>query len=132
MIDLKLKAKKLIGIDKAIIYTIMGRLVQGVSGIIAVYFVANYLSSSEQGYYYTFGSILALQVFFELGLSNIITQFTSKVFSKLELKNNRIIGDEENLSYLSSILQLSLKWFIVTSILLFIFLSIVGSVFFSF
>lgn len=131
MIDLKHRVKEFIGIDKAIFYTIMGRLIQGVSGIVAVYFIANYLSSSEQGYYYTFGSILALQVFFELGLSNIITQFTSKVFSKLELKNNAIVGDEENLSYLSSILQLSLNWFIASAIFLFIFLSIVGSVFFS-
>ena len=55
-----------IGIDKAIAYTSGARIVQGVSGVGTMFFLSTFLTGVEQGFYFTFGSILALQVFFEL------------------------------------------------------------------
>ena len=66
-----------IGMDKAILFTVMARIFQGVGGIISVLLVATCLTGVEQGFYYTFGSILAIQIFFELGLGTIITQFVA-------------------------------------------------------
>ena len=66
-----------IGIDKSIAYSSGGRVVQGLTGLASVYFIGTFLSPEEQGYYFTFGSVLALQVFFELGLHNVLTQFTA-------------------------------------------------------
>jgi len=131
MRNLKESIVRISGIDSAILFTVASRLVQGLGGIIAVYFIAKYLNINEQGYYYTFASILALQVFFELGLSTIITQYTSKYFSGLEIIDKKIVGDVIKLSYLSSILLLSIKWFCSAAVLLFFLLSFVGSCFFN-
>jgi hypothetical protein len=61
-----------LGIDGAIMFTSIFRLLQASSGLISILFVANYLTDIEQGYYYTSISLTALQIFFELGLSKII------------------------------------------------------------
>jgi len=63
-----------VGIDKSILYTSSSRVIQALGGVVAILFVAKYLTGLEQGFYYTFGSIVAIQVFFELGLNGIITQ----------------------------------------------------------
>jgi O-antigen/teichoic acid export membrane protein len=65
----------------------LSRVIQGGGGLISIFFIASYLTKQEQGYYYTFGSILAIQVFFELGLSGIITQFVAHEFASLKWKS---------------------------------------------
>ncbi len=120
-----------IGIDTAIIYTAFSRIIQGGSGFLSMLFVIKFLDKFEQGYFYTFGSIIALQVFFELGLTSIITQFTAHEFANLKFINKYTLdGDLKNLSRVSSLLHLSVKWFSVLSILLFVFLTIIGFIFF--
>jgi len=57
------------------------------AGPVGLYLIATFLTKSEQGYYYTFGSVLGLTVFFELGLSYVIIQFTSHEMAGL--KNGR-------------------------------------------
>jgi hypothetical protein len=64
-----------IGMDKSIAYSSGARVVQGIAGVLTVFFVSTFLTGVEQGFYFTFGSILALQVFFELGLTGIMTQY---------------------------------------------------------
>lgn len=62
-----------LGIDKSIFFTSLARVIQAVGGVVSILFVARYLTGIEQGFYYTFGSIVAIQIFFELGLNGIIT-----------------------------------------------------------
>ena len=38
-----------------------------------------FLDATEQGYYYTFTYVLALQIFFELGLNQVVTQFVMRL-----------------------------------------------------
>ena len=121
-----------LGIDKAIFFTLLGRGLQIVTALFTVLFVAKYLSPEEQGYYYTFSSIIAIQVFFELGLTNIITQFVAHEMSHLLFNGNELIGDERFKSRLSSLLRFCAKWYLVFSAILLVVLSIVGFVFFSY
>jgi O-antigen/teichoic acid export membrane protein len=120
------------GIDGAIAFTILSRVIQAGGGVITLLFVAKCLSKVEQGYYYTFGSILAIQIFFELGLSNIITQFVAHENANL-LWNDRtnFSGSPESSSRLASLLRFTVKWFGVIAILLFFGLLIAGHVFFN-
>ena len=86
--------KKLInklGIDKAIAYSSAARIVQAGSNIVTIFFLAKYLSQEEQGFYYTFGSLVAVQVFFELGLTNIITQFVAHEYAYVTVENDKSI-----------------------------------------
>ena len=132
MLDLVKKISGKIGFDETIAFTVISRIVQGGGGIITLVFIAKYLTNIEQGYYYTFGSILAIQVFFELGLSGVITQFVAHENANLNWHDKiSFNGSEEAMSRLSSLLHFTLKWFGVISIFLLIGLLTAGFIFFN-
>lgn len=121
-----------LGVDGAIAYTVLSRVIQASGGVISIIFIAKYLSLVEQGYYYTFGSVLAIQIFFELGLSNIITQFVAHEMAHLSWKSQtQLEGSEESLSRLSSLLHFCVKWFAITAAVLLVALVIIGYGFFT-
>jgi O-antigen/teichoic acid export membrane protein len=120
-----------IGVDGAIIFTLLSRAVQGLGGVGSVVFIGLFLSANERGYFYTFSSILAIQVFFELGLSGIITQYTAHEFAHLQWNGHYLSGEEYYRSRLASLLRFFVKWFGVISIVLFVILLVAGYHFFS-
>lgn len=124
------KIAQQVGIDKAIFFTSSARIAQGLGGIVSVLFVARYLTGIEQGFYYTFASILAIQVFFELGLNGIITQYVAHEASHLVLNGNKYEGEDKYLSRMSSLLHFCIKWYGVLAIALFLLLGATGFVFF--
>lgn len=131
MIKLIKKGSNKIGIDGAIAFTILSRVIQAGGGVVTLIFIAKCLTKVEQGYYYTFGSILAIQVFFELGLSNIITQFVAHENASLIWKDRAsFTGKEESSSRLASLLRFTVRWFGVIAVLLFFGLLIAGYFFF--
>ncbi|MTH17507.1 hypothetical protein [Flavobacterium sp. LC2016-01] len=132
MIKLLKKSSAIIGIDGAIAFTILSRLIQAGGGIITLIFVAKCLTKIEQGYYYTFGSILAIQIFFELGLSNILTQFVAHENANLIWNDKTSFrGPIESSSRLASLLRFTVRWFAVIAVLLFLGLLIAGYCFFN-
>jgi hypothetical protein len=66
-----------LGIDHAIGFTILARVWSSAAGLVTVGLIARFLSPAEQGYYYTFGSLIALQIVFELGFSFVILQLAT-------------------------------------------------------
>lgn len=121
-----------IGMDGAIAYSSGSRIVGGIAGVISIVFITTFLSGVEQGFYYTFGSLLALQVFFELGLTSIMTQFVAHEVSHLELSDDyQYIGEERYKSRLASLIQFCVKWYTVLGIIVFVFLFILGFVYFN-
>lgn len=120
-----------LGIDGAIGFTLLTRMIQAAGGLIAIIFISIFLSLKEQGFYYTFASILAIQIFLELGLSGIITQYAAHEFAYLEWKDGfTLSGDNYYKSRLSSLLRFCVKWFGLISIFLFFILLIAGFYFF--
>ncbi len=120
-----------LGIDGAIFYTSFFRILQSVGGLISIVFVAKYLTDIEQGFYYTFGSIIAIQVFFELGLNGIITQYVAHEVSNLEWENDYILkGEEKYLSRMASLLRFSVKWYLLFACLLLVIIIGLGMFFF--
>jgi len=107
------------GMDRAVLWTVVGKGWAALSGIASLFFIATYLSPEEQGFYFTFASILALQVFFELGLANVILNFTSHEKAKLRWTENGILTGNKVAKYrLSSLLRLSLLWYGIAAILI--------------
>ncbi|SFW17007.1 hypothetical protein SAMN02910409_0644 [Prevotellaceae bacterium HUN156] len=130
----KIKAKSLLvkaGVDKAIAFSSGARVVQGFTGIGSIFFIATFLTGVEQGFYFTFGSILSLQVFFELGLTGIMTQFVAHEVSSLNLDNYDYMGDAVHHSRLASLLLFCKRWYAILSIVIFVVLLFFGFVFFS-
>lgn len=117
--------------DKSIAYSSGARIVQGFTGVASVFFITTFLTGVEQGFYYTFGSILALQVFFELGLTGIMTQYVAHEASHLQLNDDcQYEGEERYKSRLASLIHFCLKWYSILAILVFVFLAIVGFIYF--
>ena len=112
MIKLLKRIALIVGIDKAIIYTSSAKIIQALGGIVSVLMIAKFLTGAEQGFYYTFASILAIQVFFELGLNGIITQYVAHEAVYLKLHNECYIGSEKHLSRMASLLHFCIKWYV--------------------
>lgn len=107
-----------VGIDRSIGFTVLARGWNITSGVINILLIARFLSPSEQGYYYTFSSLVALQVVFELGFSFVILQLAAHESSKLQIHTNGITGDATAHSRLASVLQTSVRWYTVAALLL--------------
>jgi|GEM_PF-82173 len=99
-------------LNRAVAWGLSGKMLTGLSGPVTAILVARNFSPELQGYHYTFFSLLALQVFVELGLSGVITTFASHEWAKLTLdQHGRIEGDAAALSRLSSIAAFSFRWY---------------------
>ena len=120
-----------IGIDGAIAYSSLARIIQAAANFIVLFFIASLLSPAEQGFYYTFGSIASIQVFFELGFTGIMTQYVAHEAVHLKLnEGNSYEGEEKYISRLAYLIRFCFKWYTVITVLFFIIVVIVGFIFF--
>jgi hypothetical protein len=111
--------KNLLGIDTSISIFFISKLFSFLSAPISIYLISKKLSVFEQGYYFTFSSLLGISVFFELGLGVVITQFASHEFSKLNwTKEGDLIGDNVAKSNLIYLVKKSLFWYFIMSIIM--------------
>lgn len=100
-----------LGITRALVYSVLGRVWSVTAGPVTLIFIARYLSGEEQGFYYTFWSVLGLWVFFDLGLGLVIVQFASHERAVLRLEDGRMTGDPRAKERLASLLHLALRWY---------------------
>lgn len=120
------------GVDRAIAYTLLGRGWGTMAGLITLWFITRHLSVVEQGFYYTFASILALQIVFELGMSYVIMQFASHEMARMVWTvRGTMGGDEVAKSRLRSLVLLAVKWYGVIAVLIVLGILPAGWVFFS-
>lgn len=120
------------GVDRATAFGIAARLWSMVAGPVTMFFIASRFSKEIQGYYYTFFSLLALQVFLELGLGQVILQFSSHEWARLGLnEEGAIIGDPQALSRLASIARFGVRWYSRAAALSAVGLGIAGLAFFA-
>lgn len=106
------KVNKVLGIDRAISYILMGKLVALGAQPLVLLLVSKYLNVVEQGFYFTFNNILSLSVFFELGLGTILTQFASYEFAALQWQNGLVQGATASLDRLFSLIRQALRWYL--------------------
>src|SRR5579863_6389000 len=115
-----------------IAFTVLARAWASAAGLITVGLIARFLSPDEQGYYYTFGSLVALQIVFELGFSFVILQMASHERAHLTITGRGgVEGDPVAHARLASVLQKVVRWYTVASLLLVGFLVIAGTYFFA-
>jgi hypothetical protein len=107
------------GLDRAIGFTVMARGWLSFAGLVTVLLIAHFLSAAEQGYYYTFSSLVALQIVFELGFSYVILQLTAHERAHLQIDTSGgISGCEVAHSRLASVLQKAVKWYTAAALLM--------------
>ncbi len=124
--------RRLLGIDRAVGFTVMARSWTIVSGAVTILLIARLLSPAEQGYYYTFSSLVALQTVFELGFSFVVLQLAAHESAQLNIHpSGEITGNEAAHSRLASILQKSVRWYSVAALLMAAVLIFAGFHFFA-
>lgn len=122
----------ILGLDRSLIITLIGRFWSVFAGLIILLAIVKYLSPETQGYYYTFGSLIGLQVLVELGLNFAIVQFASHEMAHLNWQpNNTVSGSEVAKSRLQSLFLFSMTWFGVAVLLMISILLPAGIYFFS-
>jgi hypothetical protein len=94
--------------------------------------IASSLNRTVQGYYFTFGSLLGLQIFFELGLAQVVIQFASHEWAQLRLSEDGCLtGSDTARSRLASLLRFAVHWYLIAASVAGLLLSLAGYVFFS-
>jgi O-antigen/teichoic acid export membrane protein len=120
------------GVNRAIGFGILTRMWGALAGPITILLIATRFSRVEQGYYYTFGSLLALQVFFELGLLTVLAQFAAHEFAFLSWgEKGEITGSEAHRDRFVDLLGKGFKWYSISAMLLIPVLILVGFLFFT-
>jgi hypothetical protein len=119
-----------IGVDAPVFFSVIARAWQLLTGPVTVTLMAVFFSPEMRGYFYTFGSVLALQVFFELSLHIVLINATSHEWAKLKIdESGELAGDEAAQSRLISLLKTSLKWYSVAAVLFVVVCGPGGAVF---
>jgi hypothetical protein len=106
------------GLDFHILVTLLFRGWNILAGAATLLLLPLWLSPDEQGYYYTFASVLALQVFFELGLNHVLAQLVSHEVAHLtRTEGGRLDGPAWHLERLKSLSNMARRWYAVAALL---------------
>ena len=126
-----LKLINSLSIDRAVFFAVATKIWSMGSGLITSLLIASFFSSEIQGFYYTFMSVLALQVFAELGLGVVISASASHEWANLSLDaHGRVVGDAEAKSKLASLGRFAMRWYVVAGSVASVGLMVGGFVFF--
>ena len=107
-------------VNRGVAFLLLTRGWQFISGIVTVFLLTRFLDDATLGVYQLFISLVAMQMFVELGLPGIIVLMTSHEWSQLRFDGvGRIEGDEVALGRLSGLHRFVTRWFAVCA---FIFL----------
>lgn len=122
---------KIMNIDIDIGITLLYRLWTVFAGAVLLFVIPVYLSPSEQGYYFTIASLIALQVFFELGFNFVVTQTISHEMGKVNITENlKLYGNTNSLLKIRSLIDSLHKWYIKIALTFFTVVFILGVIFF--
>jgi O-antigen/teichoic acid export membrane protein len=121
----------LVGVDRAIAFTVLARGWSSLAGIGTLALIARFLSPADQGFYYAFYSLVQMQIIFELGFSVVILQAASHEAAHLTIApDGTITGPEQSHARLASVLQKAFRWYTIAAILMALTLMPVGIAFF--
>jgi hypothetical protein len=124
--------REVAGLDFHVLVTLLFRGWAVIAGGATVLLLPLWLSPTAQGYYFTFASLLTVQVFFELGLNQIVVQLVSHEMAHLtNTADGRLTGEELHLSRLSSLAKMLRRWYVAAALMFALVGAIVGTVFFS-
>lgn len=116
---------------KDIFATLINQMWRLVSGPIIMLLIPLFLTETQQGYWYLFGSLSALSIFADLGFSNIILQFSAHEFAFLSFsKDGILVGDSEHLNKLATFFRFTIKWIGTIGVVVFPIIYIIGVIYF--
>ena len=129
--SLYFRLKTVAGIDFDIFHTLLFRGWTVLAGGLSVVLIPFFLTPTQQGFYYTFASFLAIQVFFELGLNQVIIQLVSHDAAHLTIQDDgKVSGDAARIHRLYGLVRLLRRWYALAAFLFVVMAGGAGWVFF--
>ena len=111
----------LAGLDEQVVSTLLLRSWSAMAGAVMVIFISQWFNNIEQGYYFTLVSLLALQVFFELGMNQVVLHLASHEVAHLKFDaKGHLKGDSARLNALSTLASLIQRWYLTAAIVFFV------------
>ena len=113
--------------DLSISSGLITKFVQAIASPISAVLVLLHFAPELQGYYYTFSSLLALQIFVELGLSTAITVFAGHEWASLSLDSKGcVVGRSKSYFRLAELVKKALRWYLISACVLVVVLAFSG------
>ena len=111
------RIKHILGVDRAIGLTILGRCFTLPAGVLTVILISRLMSPIEQGYYYSIWSLWALQIVFELGFSFVILMVAAHERACLTVSEDGTLqGDLSSIKRLAGLLRTVQRWYLVAAL----------------
>lgn len=120
---------KKLDINSAIVYALSTRGWQLLAGPVTLFFIAHFFMANQQGFFYTFNSILLLQIFFEMGFSYVLIQFASHEFAHLRWTKWGGIKGGLRIKRFKQLLRTAFRWYWVVALVFFVIVLPVGWIF---
>jgi hypothetical protein len=118
--------------DSGVGFGMLAPMASMIAGPLILVAVVSQLTPESQGYFYTFNSLLAFQILFDMGSAQVLLQFASHEWSMLRLDDaGKISGNDEALAKLRSLLAFAIRWATGVAALAGIVLGIAGATMFS-
>ena len=118
--------------SRALNYSLLTVMSQLLLTPITIIMITTKLSPAEQGYYYTFLSLISLQSFFELGFFTYVLNKSSAIFAGTEEFNIQFMVSSEAVKLeLGMLYKITKKLYFVISISFSLLIGSAGLIFFS-
>ena len=125
------RLKALAGIDFHVGLTLLFRSWGIVAGAVMVFAIPMTLSPQLQGYYFTFSSLLGLQIFFELGLNQVVVQLVSHEMASLSWgPKGTLDGNRAHVDRIKSIVSVLRRWYAWAAVMFLVVTIIAGATLF--
>jgi hypothetical protein len=119
-------------IDFHVLMTLLSRFWTVLAGAITLVILPIGLNPSQQGYYFTFANLLALQIFLELGLSQIIVQLISHETAHLKRDDlGRWVGPDIHIARLGALQKFFNRWYSAAALAFVVLVGFAGWIFFN-
>ncbi|SEK57306.1 hypothetical protein SAMN05216359_102248 [Roseateles sp. YR242] len=123
------RLSRLGGLDAHVLSTLLFRGWALLAGVLTMLLVPLCLPKEHQGFYFTFSSLISIQIFFELGFNHVISQLVSHEAALMHASTDPA-QRQWHASRLASVRHLGHRWYQVMAILFALVVFVAGLVFF--
>jgi O-antigen/teichoic acid export membrane protein len=118
------------GLDAGQLVAVAARATQIGAGLVTLLLVGACFDPRLQGYFYTFSSLIALQVLAEVGLGTVLLQFVAHEMAGVRWNGQVLEGGKSALQRLRNVTRFAIAWFGCGAVGLVAVLAVVGQFFF--
>ena len=114
-------------VDQAVFFAIISRAWSFLSGPVTILLISAYFTEELHDYYQVFWFLLGMQKFFELSMDVVIVNVASHEWVSLKFASDgSITGEDLARQRLSSLRQITRRWYRIASVIFLVVIAVVG------